>query len=236
MQGRLLNNRLTAFDRYRVFALSHQTGGRGRYSLFPHAHHAMPLWLVCACVHKQVTEYPKCHPKVGLWLITPYLRSMQTTEQHLPPQKTLALTLEGFYGLFKVGLGLSRDLKSQALSVTKTIVLQAVNGMQLIYPCHRKSCKCCWLHVEMFANVWDTGSVKESTSIPTAWTEWPVAPRWRCHLNPITVYFSVRAITSLVCTMSLSNLTWQVAYVKKPILAPSKFHKCARNHKLEGIS
>lgn len=53
MQGRLLNSPLTAFDRYRVFALSHHTRGCGRYSLFPHMHHAMPLWPVWTCVHKQ---------------------------------------------------------------------------------------------------------------------------------------------------------------------------------------
>lgn len=89
MQGRLLNGALTAFDRYHVFALSHQTRGRGRYSLFPHAHHAMPLWPDWACVHKQtsrVTGNPKCRPKVGRWLMTPHRRSIQTTEQHLPPK------------------------------------------------------------------------------------------------------------------------------------------------------
>lgn len=92
MQGRQLNRALTAFDRYHVYALSHQTWGRGRYSLFPRAHHAMPLWPVWACVHKQtsgVTGNHKCRPKVGLWLITPYLRSMHTTEQHLPPWNNL---------------------------------------------------------------------------------------------------------------------------------------------------
>lgn len=76
MQGRLLNRALTAFDRYHVFALSHQTQNRGRYNLLPHARHAMPLWPDWVCVHKQrseVTGNPKCHLKVGLWLITPYL-------------------------------------------------------------------------------------------------------------------------------------------------------------------
>lgn len=91
----------------------------------------------------------------------------------------------------------------------------------------------CWPHGESFANVWDTSAVKESASQPTKRL---VALSQQCPLNPITVHFSIRAITSLLRSMSSSNLTWQVAYVKKPILAASKYHKCARNHKLEGIS
>lgn len=71
MRGRLLNGALTAFDRYHVFALSHQTQSRGRYNLLPRARHAMPLWPDWACVHKQtseVTRNPKCHPQS--WTMT----------------------------------------------------------------------------------------------------------------------------------------------------------------------
>lgn len=66
---------------WQVFAQSHD-----RYGLFPHANHAMPLWPSRACVRKQtsrVTGNPKCHPKLGLWLITPHPTSMQTCVQHL---------------------------------------------------------------------------------------------------------------------------------------------------------
>lgn len=71
MQGRLLNGALTAFDRYHVFAQSHQTQNRGRYNLLPRARHAMPLWPDRVCVHKQTSEVtgnPKCHPQS--WTMT----------------------------------------------------------------------------------------------------------------------------------------------------------------------
>lgn len=61
MRGRLVNRALTASDRYRVFAQSHQTHRAVAGTACPstpsvirrdEAHHAMPLWSVWVCVHK----------------------------------------------------------------------------------------------------------------------------------------------------------------------------------------
>lgn len=68
------------------------TGAVAGTACSPHAHHAMPPWPVWACVHKQNKRshgiYLKCRRKVGLWLITPHLWSIQMTVQHLPMKKT----------------------------------------------------------------------------------------------------------------------------------------------------
>lgn len=100
MQGRLLNAALTAFDRYHVFALSHQTQNRGRYNLLPHARHAMPLWPDRACVHKQTSEVtgnPKCHLKVGLWLITPHLGEHADDSETPANKENAKATTESFW-------------------------------------------------------------------------------------------------------------------------------------------
>lgn len=113
------------------------------------------------------------------------------------------------------------------------MVVQTVSWGKAILAYHKKSSKCCWPGGERLANAWDT---KSSWRIHFTTHERPAASSQKCHLNPITVHFSIGTITSLMFTMSLSNPTWQAAYVKKPILAASKYHKCARNLKLEGIS
>lgn len=104
MQGRLLNGALTAFDRYHVFALSHQTQNCGRYNLLPHARHAMPPWPDWACAHKQTSEVtgnPKCHLKVGLWLMTPH-RGEHADNSETPANKENAkATTESFWYAFR---------------------------------------------------------------------------------------------------------------------------------------
>lgn len=148
MQGRLLNGALTASDRYHVFALSHQTRGRGRYNLFPHARHAMPLWPDWARVHKQtstVTGNPKCRPLSWTMTNDASPKTHADNRGDLPPKKASTLTLEGF-DMTKACLEI---LKSRFIA-GNTIVGRAVTGKQR--SCHRKSRSRCWILGEMFAN------------------------------------------------------------------------------------
>lgn len=223
MQGMLPSGALTAFDRYRVPVQSHKTRGHGRYRLFLQACHKRPQCLVTASSCKQIRSQKKKKIQMSAqsWTMANHTSPKTTTTKNYSSNHAISGTtkhpaqVENAKRALPVNWNIEWAVKDIHITVSQEVF------------------KCFWPHGESFANVWDTGAVKESAS-PS--TKRLVASSQQCPLNPITVYFSTTAITSLLRTMSSPNLTWQVAYVKKPILAASKYHKCARNHKLEGIS
>lgn len=146
---------------------------------------------------------------------------MQTTVQYLQWRLTLTVMQKYFYRLYNIGLGLWNAFKTKKNS-----------RRQMSW--HR-NCKCWWLHGETLP-VNETREWSNKLHLKSQLKQRPQASSFWCHLNAITVHFSIQAVASLLCTMSTFDVTWQVAYVKKPILAASKSPNCARNHKLEGIS